>query len=87
MSIHLFGDYYFDRDPMNWILQVERDSEKHGRVIKNIAYFGKPEQMAAYIAQHAALNAAIPVKTLDGLISAINGLSAAAIESIQRKAA
>jgi hypothetical protein len=87
MSINLFGDYYFDRDPMNWILQVERDSEKHGRVIKNIAYFGKPSQMGAYIAQHAALNAAIPAETLDGLISAIDNLSAIAIEAIQRKAA
>lgn len=87
MSIHLFGDYYFDRDPLNWILQVERDSKKHGRVIKNIAYFGKPEQMATYIAQHAALNAAIPATTLDELIRAIRELTGVAINATMRNAA
>ena len=88
MSIHLFGDYYFDRDKLNWILQVQKFSKKKGEnVMKNIAYFGNPRQMAQHVAQHAALNAASDADSLDELIEAIDALTAVALESVRRKAA
>lgn len=88
MSIHLFGDYYFDRDKLNWILQVQKFSKKKGEnVMKNIAYFGNPTQMAQHVAQHAALNAASDADSLDELIEAIDALTAVALESVRRKAA
>ena len=88
MSIPLFGDYYFDRDKFNWILQVEKFSKKHQKmVIKNVAYFGNPMQMAAYIGQHAALNGAEGVTRLNELIAAVEALTAVAITSIRAKAA
>jgi len=88
MSIHLFGDYYFDRDNLNWILQVQKFSKKKGEdVLKNIAYFGNPTQMAQHIAQHAALNAASDASSLGELIESIDALTAVAIESVRSKAA
>jgi hypothetical protein len=87
MSIHLFGDYYFDRDPMNWILQKSRTNKKTGLpTMKNIAYFGKAEQMAAHIANSSALNAP-DTDQLRELIEAINHVSLVAIEVIRSKAA
>lgn len=88
MSIHLFGDYYFDRDKLNWILQVQQFSKKRGEsVLKNIAYFGNPTQMAQHIAQHAALHAATGADSLGGLIKSIDALTAVALESARSKAA
>ena len=87
MSIHLFGDYYFDRDPLNWILQKSGTNKKTGLpTMKNIAYFGKADQMAAHIANNAALNAP-STDQLHELIAAINHVSLVAIEAIRSKAA
>lgn len=88
MSIHLFGNYYFDRDKLNWILQEQRFSKKKNQnVLITIAYFGNPVQMAQHIAQHAALNVAGDANSLDELIEAIDALTAVALESVRRKAA
>ena len=88
MSIHLFGDYYFDRDKLNWILQVKKFSKKKGEnVLRNVAYFGSPTQMAQHIAQHAALNAACTKNSLSELIESIDALTAVALESVRSKAA
>ena len=88
MSIHLFGDYYFDRDKLNWILQVQKFSEKKGEnVLKNIAYFGNPTQMAQHIAQHVALNVSSDANSLGKLIESIDALTAVAIESVRSKTA
>ena len=87
MSIHLFAEYYFDRDKLNWILQVQKFSKKKGEnVLKNIAYFGNPAQMAQHIAQHAALNAN-EAGSLNELIESIDALTAVALESVRSKAA
>jgi hypothetical protein len=87
MSIHLFGDYYFDRDPMNWILQKSGISKKTGLpTIKNIAYFGNAGQMADHIANNATLNAP-DTDQLNDLIWSIDNLSQLALENIRSKLA